>query len=122
MAAFFDDDLRFGLSEDETDQGEFEEGALGAEAGDSGERHVPGAGAASNEEDEPEESIGTLPGSAGNKRRKRGCRGGAKAASPGGADNSKRWRSGAVPAAPTFEGDVESNPYCLRHYRRRLMR
>ncbi|CAE7949087.1 TY5A, partial [Symbiodinium sp. KB8] len=122
MAAFFDEDLRFGLSEDETDQEDFEEGAVGAEAGDSGERHAPGAGAASKEGDEPEGSVGTLSGSAGNKRRKRGCRGGAKTGSLGDVDNAKRWRSGAVPAAPTFEGDVESNPYCLRHYRRRLMR
>ena len=34
----------------------------------------------------------------------------------------KKWRSGATPAAPTFSGDVESDPYCLRHYRRRLLR
>ena len=33
---------------------------------------------------------------------------------------TKRWRSGQIP--PVFEGDIEADPYCLRHYRRRLMR
>ena len=35
---------------------------------------------------------------------------------------TKRWRSGQIPLAPVFEGDIEADPYCLRHYRRRLMR
>ena len=27
-----------------------------------------------------------------------------------------------MPPAPVFEGDIEQDPYCLRHYRKRLMR
>ena len=34
----------------------------------------------------------------------------------------KRWRSGQVPPAPVFEGDVELDPDCLRHYKHRLSR
>ena len=33
-----------------------------------------------------------------------------------------RWRSGQVPQPPEFDGDVETNPFCLRHYRRALRR
>ena len=62
------------------------------------------------------------------RRRRRGTRG--SGASSGKVSNSsrsadkgtKRWRSGAIPTAPSFEGDIDTNPYCLRHYRRRLMR
>ncbi|CAE7214864.1 unnamed protein product [Symbiodinium necroappetens] len=34
----------------------------------------------------------------------------------------KRWRSGAVPQPPSFDGDIEADPYCYRHYKRRLLR
>ncbi|CAE7884955.1 unnamed protein product, partial [Symbiodinium necroappetens] len=53
-------------------------------------------------------------------RRKRGSRGGL-ASRPNPADQ-KRWRSGAVPPPPTFSGDIEADPYCFRHYKRRLLR
>ena len=33
-----------------------------------------------------------------------------------------RWRSGQVPLPPEFDGDVETDPFCLRHYRRALHR
>ena len=33
-----------------------------------------------------------------------------------------KWRSGAIPPAPVFEGDVEADPYCLRHYKKKLHR
>ncbi|CAJ1342771.1 unnamed protein product, partial [Effrenium voratum] len=33
-----------------------------------------------------------------------------------------RWRSGQIPFPPSFSGDVESDPYCLRNYRRNLSR
>ena len=33
-----------------------------------------------------------------------------------------KWRSGQIPAAPVFEGDIDRDPYCLRHYRKRLLR
>ena len=58
-------------------------------------------------------------------RRKRGSRGGksvAAARDKTASDKDKKWRSGAIPTAPVFTGDVESDPYCLRHYRRRLHR
>lgn len=60
------------------------------------------------------------------RRRKRGTRGsgsshhGSQSNLQGG--QTKRWRSGQIPLAPVFEGDIEADPYCLRHYRRRLMR
>ena len=59
------------------------------------------------------------------RRRRRGTRGsGASSGRPDASQNAtnKRWRSGAVPAAPIFEGDIDTNPYCLRHYRRKLLR
>ena len=61
------------------------------------------------------------------RRRKRGNRGSGSShhgssQSLGRAGQTKRWRSGQIPAAPVFEGDIEADPYCLRHYRRRLMR
>ena len=65
------------------------------------------------------------PSSAGqSRRRRRGSRGGASNGSQMGGSNSvsKRWRSGQIPPAPTFEGDIEADPYCLRHYKRRLAR
>ena len=34
----------------------------------------------------------------------------------------KKWGSGATLTTPAFTGDVESDPCCLRHYRRRLQR
>ena len=36
--------------------------------------------------------------------------------------SSRKWRSGHIPAPPTFAGNVEDEPYCLRHYRRALRR
>ena len=58
------------------------------------------------------------------RRRRRGSRGGASGSSQVGGNSvvNKRWRSGQIPAAPIFEGDIEADPYCLRHYKRRLTR
>ena len=58
--------------------------------------------------------------------RRRGSRGGASWASGatsgrGRQGGEKKWRSGAVPPAPVFEGDIEQDPF-LPHYRKRLMR
>ncbi|CAE7242540.1 RE1 [Symbiodinium natans] len=79
--------------------------------------------------DEPHQANGAGPeqesamGSSadGRPRRKRGSRGGA-GNSKEQKESERRWRSGAIPPAPMFDGDVEANPYCLRHYRRRLRR
>ena len=56
--------------------------------------------------------------------RGRGSRGGSAAAGSSGAAalSKAKWRSGQVPAAPSFDGDIDNNPYCLRHYRKRLLR
>ncbi|CAE7733599.1 unnamed protein product [Symbiodinium sp. CCMP2592] len=124
MAAFFDDDLIDFDHEADFGTDAEGEGAAGAETGDYDDQNGSlGAGADSNDEDADlgGGSVGTLPGSNGVRRRKRGSRGGAKVAQQA-MDSSKRWRSGAVPSVPTFDGDIEANPYCLRHYRRRLMR
>ncbi|CAE7296335.1 unnamed protein product [Symbiodinium sp. KB8] len=129
MAAFFDEDL---LSDSA------DEGADGAEpadfeapkfaAADEDRNSATGAGNGSSGAGSHDTSVMT-PLSAG--RKKRGCRGGAgkdaaisKAQAGAKPDNdaSKRWRSGAIPTAPVFDGDVEGNPYCLRQYRRRLWR
>ncbi|CAE7832499.1 unnamed protein product [Symbiodinium sp. CCMP2592] len=72
------------------------------------------AGAVDGDVDaEPEANEGSL-GSSEKRRRKRGSRGGSNTS-----DKDRKWRSGA---APEFDGDVERNPYCLRHYRRKLLR
>ena len=129
MAAFFDEDL---LSDSA------DEGADGAEpadfeaprfaAADEDRNSATGAGNGSSGAGSNDTSVMT-PLSAG--RRKRGCRGGAgkdaaalkaQAGTKPDNDASKRWRSGAIPTAPVFDGDVEGNPYCLRQYRRRLWR
>ena len=59
------------------------------------------------------------------RRRRRGTRGSGASSVRSNVNqsgSSRKWRSGAIPTAPTFEGDIDTNPYCLRHYRRRLMR
>ena len=53
------------------------------------------------------------------RRRRRGSRGSGKSSQQ---ETTKRWRSGQIPAAPVFDGDIEADPFCLRHYRRRLGR
>ena len=101
-APMFDDDLfDFGIAADGDDSVEL--GSAASAGQDDGAMN--GAGAA---DDEP--SLGS------GRRRKRGSRGGA------GSAHEQKWRSGAVPQAPEFSGDVERDPYCLRHYRRRLLR
>ena len=52
-------------------------------------------------------------------RRRRGKRG---SGSGDKMPHQPRWRSGQVPYPPEFDGDVETNPFCLRHYRRALHR
>ena len=47
-------------------------------------------------------------------RRRRGHRGSGQ--------SQKKWRSGHIPAPPNFTGDIESDPFCLRHYTRALRR
>ena len=56
--------------------------------------------------------------------RPRGSRGSRSSRPSGGAQrqSERKWRSGAIPQAPVFEGDVEADPYCLRHYKKRLNR
>ncbi|CAE7353272.1 GIP [Symbiodinium sp. CCMP2592] len=107
-APAFDDDLfdftGAALSEDESAGGASLADGDHDDAGAANE--VPG--------DAGEEAPSPAPA-----RRKRGSRGGS---SSGAQSSEKRWRSGAIPQAPGFDGDVERNPYCLRHYRRRLMR
>ena len=53
------------------------------------------------------------------RRRRRGSRGSGESSQQ---ETTKRWRSGQIPAAPVFDGDIEADPFCLRHYRRRLGR
>ena len=48
-------------------------------------------------------------------RRRRGRRG-------SGQQQPKKWRSGHIPAPPSFSGDIENDPFCLRHYSRALRR
>ncbi|CAE7806594.1 RE1, partial [Symbiodinium necroappetens] len=104
---FFDDDLLSGAQAQgvHPDVGA---GAPQADFEDGAANGSPGSGALS--------SVETLSATAS--RRKRGSRGGAGSkTSP-----EKRWRSGAVPQPPSFDGDIEADPYCYRHYRRRLLR
>ena len=57
-------------------------------------------------------------------RRSRGSRGkGSRGGASGGNSSAKpKWRSGQVPPAPTFDGDIDKEPYCLRHYKKKLSR
>ena len=108
---FFDEEL-FGdhVSVKSSSSATSEDAGAGAEAASVRDDPVGGSASASN-------------GSSSAGRRKRGSRGGrAVTAARDKATSEKRWRSGAVPAAPTFSGDVETDPFCLRHYRRRLHR
>eukprot|EP00913_Durusdinium_trenchii_P016912 g15900.t1 len=57
--------------------------------------------------------------SGGSQRRRRGSRG---SGSGGGSGTKPRWRSGHIPAPPSFDGNIEQEPFCLRHYRRALTR
>ena len=75
-----------------------------------------GKGGQGHRERDPDEGSLNL-GSTTSSRRRRGKRG-----SGGGQQQQPRWRSGQVPQPPEFDGDVETNPFCLRHYRRALRR
>ena len=62
-------------------------------------------------------SVGSRDLGSTSSRRRRGKRG-----SGSGKLQQQRWRSGQVPVPPEFDGDVEANPFCLRHYKRALER
>ncbi|CAE7889819.1 RE1 [Symbiodinium microadriaticum] len=106
---YFDEDLLSGAHARET-HADIGAGAPAADFEDYAAHGDTGSGAAHS-------SVDTLVASS---RRKRGSRGGV-AAKPSSLDQ-KRWRSGAVPSPPTFSGDIEADPYCYRHYRRKLLR
>ena len=105
---FFDDDLLSGANARQT-RADVGAGAPPADFADGVTAGDAGSGAASSVE-----TLVTL-----NSRRKRGSRGGVR---PSSSDQQKRWRSGAVPQPPSFDGDIEADPYCYRHYKRRLQR
>ena len=107
-APFFDDDLFDFNGADVSEAGSAESASL-----DDG----PPAGAA-EDGSAPGDDQGLARQSQG-RRRKRGSRSGT---SSSGRSHEKKWRSGAAPAPPQFDGDMERDPYCMRHYRRRLMR
>ena len=110
---FFDDDLYdFGAAAHEDP-----DGADSAELSDRnpGSVELGDDGAGSRLE-----SANGSASSSTTRRRRRGQRGGKGGL--GDAGPEKKWRSGAIPTAPAFDGDVEANPYCLRLYRRKLMR
>ena len=124
MSAFhWDDDLLDFAPETGADAGaehdDFEDGSLADDASMGKTVGAAGSGASSKED-----SLGTLDAASGPRARKRGSRGGAasKAGSLDGGAREKRWRSGAIPPAPVFDGNIEAEPFCLRHYRRRLRR
>ena len=103
---FFDDDLLSGAQA----QGHFPDIGAGAPRADF-EDGAAGAGSGALS------SVETLSTPAS--RRKRGSRGGAGSKS---SSEQKRWRSGQVPQPPSFDGDIEADPYCYRHYKRHLLR
>ena len=108
---YFDDDLiDFGVAS----------GAAGADEGDDDDyawHEGTGSGASPNSS-----SVQTLEVSSATPRRKRGSRGGSQKAASDKEKDVKRWRSGAIPPAPVFDGDIAKDPYCLRHYKRKLGR
>ena len=119
--AFFDDDLYdFGGAEDGgfgafATAGDFEDFSAAGDDLNGPAAAREGSGAASNS--------GSLATLSSHPRRKRGARGGAGSHFGGsGVGKGPRWRSGAVPIAPSFDGDIEADPYCYRHYKRRLER
>ena len=98
--------------------GEGDHAAEGFGAGLSGHGSEPeydfGDGAA-DDGDRSVQSVDPVPSSSNTtSRRHRGSRGSGQ--------KSKRWRSGHIPAPPSFSGDVEIDPFCLRHYARALRR
>ena len=68
---------------------------------------------ASAARNDPDEDEAVSAGAASEQRaRKRGSRGGSHSRrTSAGKPGEKRWRSGAVPTAPVFEGNVEEDPY-----------
>ena len=104
--AFFDDDFfDFGRTD-------------GASAGEDGGLEDPAGSAGGSQSVQVNQSISAL--SAGPQRRKRGSRGGSGSGAQAG--SGPKWRSRAVPQAPSFDGDVEKDPFCFRLYERRLLR
>ena len=112
-AAAFDDDLfDFGVNAESSSAGS-------AEPDDSLEAGAVQDGV----EQEGEVASDVPPGAPARRPRRRRQRCGSGSSQVGNKKTEeKRWCSGAVPPAPTFEGNVEEDPYCLRHYRRRLRR
>ena len=63
------------------------------------------------------------PRSSGKSHRSRGSRGRSSTKKGGTTTTSTtKWRSGQVPQAPTFDGDIDADPFCFRKYKKRLMR
>ena len=89
------------------------EAERGSSAGWSWTNHEDG-GRGHHERDH---SVGSRDLGSTSSRRRRGKRG-----SGSGKPQQQRWRSGQVPVPPEFDGDVEANPFCLRHYKRALER
>ena len=105
---FFDDDL-LSNAQAQGYHSDVGAGAPTADFADGAAEGGAGSGALS--------SVGTLSTRAS--RRKRGFRGGSGSRP---LPEQKRWRSGAVRQPPSFDGDIEADPYCYRHYQRRLLR
>ena len=90
------------------------EAERGSSAGWSWTNHDDGGRDGHHERDH---SVGSRDLGSTSSRRRRGKRG-----SGSGKPQQQRWRSGQVPVPPEFDGDVEANPFCLRHYKRALER
>ena len=92
-----------------------DEGLPGGEGGRDGSSAAgwswtnDGTGSVGRREQDPDDGSQYL-GSTSSRRR-RGKRG-----SGGKQQQQPRWRSGQVPFPPEFNGDVETDPFCLRHY------
>ena len=113
FAAMFDDDLYSNVSAEELSMAdEFEMSGLGAglsrhtsvfDFGGGPETDINAA--------DKEASLSSL--SMTSSRRRRGARG---------SGHGKKWQSGHIPPPPSFSGDIENDPFCLRHYKRVLKR
>ena len=107
---YFDDDVPLGSLDF----------SLGSSSDGRSESAAPSGGASLH--------VDSGPKSSQSRSRPRGGRGQGKSNGSGsrgsGAQGTPkpRWRSGQIPAAPTFDGDIDQDPYCLRHYRKRLSR
>lgn len=106
----FDSDIPLDYGSEDNDEGSFGASASEVAAASDGAPSQPAEPAG-----EPSAHDGAAASSRSARSRPRGSRGSgaSRASGRNRQQGEKKWRSGAIPPAPVFEGDIEADAYCL---------